>query len=103
MKEVDIFSGLKEEDFANPDLKSKVEKDSPLKEWLVDYVGDKIRPENGMVTVEMIVEVVAKEFPAFMLAVAEENFVRGYKQALQDVETPPEEIKKAKKQNKRKK
>ena len=39
------------------------------------------------VTVEMIVETMAAEFPAFLLVVAEENWVRGYQQALDDVET----------------
>ena len=34
----------------------------------------------------MIVEVVAKEFPEFLMAVAEENWVRGYHQALEDTE-----------------
>jgi hypothetical protein len=33
----------------------------------------------------MAVEVFAAEFPEFLLAVAEENFLRGYEQALGDV------------------
>jgi len=33
----------------------------------------------------MAVEVFAAEFPEFLLAVAEENFLRGYEQALTDV------------------
>ena len=65
---------------------TKVEKDSELKEWLVDYVGTHLNPENDEVTVEMIVETMAKEFPEFLMAVAEENWVRGYHQALDDVE-----------------
>ena len=56
---------------------TKVEKDSELKEWLVNYVGNKENPEDGDVTVEMIVNTVAREFP--------ENFVRGYDQALSDI------------------
>jgi len=39
------------------------------------------------VTVEMIVELMAKEFPEFLMAVAEENFIRGYRQAFIDTET----------------
>ena len=35
----------------------------------------------------MIVEVMAQEFPEFVLALAEENWVRGYQQALDDVDT----------------
>ncbi len=63
----------------------KVEKNSELKEWLVDYVGNKENPEDDSVTVEMIVNTVAKEFPEFLLVVAEENFLRGYEQALDDI------------------
>jgi len=59
--------------------------DTELKEWLVNYVGNKLDPENEEVTVEMIVETVAKEFPEFLLLVAEENFIRGYNQALNDI------------------
>ena len=54
------------------------EKNNELKEWLVDYVGNKVNPENNEVNVEMIIKTVAKEFPEFLLAVAEENFIRGY-------------------------
>ena len=71
----------------NPLLDSVVEKtESDLKLWLVDYVGEKQNPENGDVTVENIVNVMAEEFPEFLMAVAEENWVRGYEQALNDVE-----------------
>jgi hypothetical protein len=63
-----------------------VEKDNAMKTWLVDYVGDKLKPENGQVTVEMIVEEMAKEFPDFLLVVAQENWLRGYEQALYDVD-----------------
>ena len=74
------------ESHENPDLKAEVKKDTELKQWLVGYVGDKLNPEDGSITVEMIVDVMAKEFPEFLLAVAEENFIRGYEQALTDVE-----------------
>jgi len=57
-----------------------------LKEVLVTYVGNKANPENGDVTAEHIVEVMSDEFPEFLLLVAEENWVRGYEQALNDVE-----------------
>ena len=35
----------------------------------------------------MIIDVLADEFPEFVLALAEENWVRGYQQALTDVDT----------------
>ena len=56
-----------------------------MKEWLTNYVGEVIDPKDENITVEMIVEVMAKEFPEFLLVVAEENFIRGYEQALDDV------------------
>ena len=69
----------------NTTLNESVEIDSPLKEWLVDYVGNQAKPDDGRVTVEMIVQTIATEFPEFLMAVAEENWIRGYHQALNDV------------------
>ena len=63
----------------------KVKKDSELKKWLVNYAGDKHNPTDGNITVEMLVETVAKEFPEFLLVVAEENYLRGYEQGLADI------------------
>tara|TARA_R100000005_G_scaffold87285_1_gene56486 strand:+ start:196 stop:480 length:285 start_codon:yes stop_codon:yes gene_type:complete len=69
----------------NPDLFETVEPDNDLKNFLVEYVGQNYNSKN--VTVEMIVEAMAQEFPEFVLALAEENWVRGYQQALDDVDT----------------
>ena len=71
---------------SNPTLTSMVDPDTDLKNMLVEYVGKSLNPEDQSVSVEMIVEVMAKEFPEFVLAVAEENWIRGYQQALDDVE-----------------
>ena len=68
-------------------LVQDVEKTNPMKEWMVDYVGGKLNPKDSKITVEMIVECMAQEFPEFLLAVAEENWIRGYRQAITDVET----------------
>lgn len=57
-----------------------------IKEILINYVGEKTNPDNGDVTVEHIVEVMSEEFPEFLLLIAEENWIRGYEQALNDVE-----------------
>ena len=70
----------------NPDLKETVECRNDLMNFIVQYVGEKAQPENNDVTVENIVEVFAEDFPEFLMAVAEENWVRGYHQALEDVE-----------------
>ena len=67
-------------------LEKSVHPENELKTILVNYVGEKQTPDGDNVTVEMIVDQLANEFPEFVLAVAEENFVRGYQQALTDVE-----------------
>ena len=68
----------------NPELLEPVEKSNELKEWLVEYVGNKCNPENDEVNVEMIIKTMAEEFPEFLLVLAEENFIRGYQQAIAD-------------------
>ena len=71
----------------NPDLaKEVVPTESELKEIIVNYVGEKTNPEKDEVTVENIIDIFAEQFPEFLLAVAEENWVNGYTQALTDVE-----------------
>ena len=70
----------------NPDILKPVESTNEMKKWLVNYVGERLQPENDEVNVEMIIEVMAKEFPEFLLPIAEENFIRGYRQALSDVD-----------------
>jgi hypothetical protein len=75
-----------DEETENPDAAKKVEDENELKELVVQYVGDKLQPESGDVSVEMIVEVFAEDFPEFLMVVAEENWIRGYHQALTDVE-----------------
>ena len=71
----------------NDALKEVVQKDNELKDFVVAHVGNKLNPENGDVSVEMIVEVFAEEFPEFLMVLAEENFIRGYQQAFIDIET----------------
>jgi len=71
-----------EEIHTNPFLAMVVEKDSELKTYLVEYVGKKLDQED--VTVDMISEVLALDFPEFVFAFAEENFLRGYQLGLDD-------------------
>ena len=65
-----------------------VAKENPLKNMLVNYVGNKHSTEQDegevLVTVQMIAETLATEFPEFMMVIAEENWVRGYEQGLDD-------------------
>ena len=68
----------------NPLLAMPVYPDSELKSFLVEYVGNKIGPETEEITVNMIAEVLATDFPEFTFAFAEENFLRGYQLGLDD-------------------
>ena len=71
----------------NEDLtKEIVPTESELKKIIVTYVGNITKPENDSVTVENIVNVFADQFPEFLMAVAEENWINGYTQALNDLE-----------------
>ena len=73
----------------NPILMKTVKTETGLKEMLVNYVGSVAEPENNEVTVEMIVNVMSSEFPEFLMVVAEENWIRGYKQGLDDAHGHP--------------
>ena len=83
----------------NETLKEVVSPDTEIKTWLVEYVGEKVQPENNEVTVEMVVETVAEEFPDFLAAIAEENWVRGYQQAMNDIVETEKDIYESNKQN----
>jgi len=71
----------------NPDLTNHVEINSELKDYIVSYVGNKLAPEDNQVNVEMIIHVLADEFPEVVMPLAEENFFRGYQQALEDMQS----------------
>lgn len=69
----------------NPDLlKEVIPTESELKDIIVNYVGNIIDPDTEEVTVEDIINVFADQFPEFLLALAEENWINGYTQALND-------------------
>ena len=82
-KEGEVVIG-EEEAHENPMLAMTVDKNSKLKEMLVEYVGTKL--DNEEVTVNMVAEVLAAEFPEFVFAFAEENFLRGYQLGLDDAD-----------------
>ena len=70
-----------------------VDNDTPLKQMLLEYVGNKYAtPEDQgefEVTVQMIVDTLAHEFPEFVMVMAEENWVRGYQQGINDATKLP--------------
>ena len=83
---------MSEEDIGrSEELDKEVEPVGEFKQFVVNYVGHK-RQLQERVTVEDIVMVFAEEFPEFLLAVAEENFIRGYKQAMDDLHTEQPEV-----------
>ena len=67
-----------------------VSAENPLKQMLLEYVGNKYATEEDEgefeVTVQMIVDTLAHEFPEFVMIMAEENWVRGYQQGINDAE-----------------
>ena len=69
----------------NPNLELPVGETTGLKELIVNYIGERLAVEE-VVTVDMAVQVFSAEFPEFLMAVAEENFLRGYEQAMVDIE-----------------
>ena len=70
----------------NEDLTKEVQTNSELKDLIVNYVGTKKQPENDEVTLQLVLDTFSEEFPEFVLPLAEENFIRGYNQALFDVD-----------------
>ena len=74
----------------NPALEQKVVGSTGLKDLVVNYIGEKLNPENEEVTLEMTINTFASEFPEFLLTVAEENWMRGYAQGLEDSTTADE-------------
>lgn len=84
MSEKDTNTITEKDVHTNPLLSMRVSGDTHLKEYLVEYVGTKLDKED--VTVHMIAEVIAADFPEFAYAYAEENFLRGYQQGLDDAQ-----------------
>lgn len=74
-------------------IEEQVVANSGLKDLVVSYIGEKFKPENSEVTMEMCVDVFTEEFPEFLLLLAQENFLRGYSQALNDMEAAENEQK----------
>ena len=60
--------------------------ETPLKDIIIEFVGNKKSPENDEVTIQHITEVFTEEFPEFLLVMAEENWINGYTQALTDMD-----------------
>tara|TARA_B100001094_G_scaffold308992_1_gene342210 strand:+ start:2371 stop:2670 length:300 start_codon:yes stop_codon:yes gene_type:complete len=91
MSNIDDNNIINEEQFhTNEVLAMSVSTDNELKDMLVTYVGTKFDKED--VTVNMIAEALAHEFPEFVYALAEENFLRGYQLGLDDANKSIDQI-----------
>ena len=67
-------------------LNDVIEESEGLKGILTEYVGNKLNPKDGNVTIDMLVETMSSDFPELILVLAEENYIRGYQQALDDMQ-----------------
>ena len=74
------------DELENPEAHKEVALDNEMKKMFVEYIGNKHQPEDGVVTVAMAIATMAQEFPEFLMVLAEENWIRGYKQGLDDAE-----------------
>ena len=75
---------MEESDFSM--LNTKPDANNELKEYLINYTGTAKDPDDENVTLEMIIDVLSENFPELVLCLSEENWIRGYNQALTDVE-----------------
>ena len=72
------------ENFLEDSLMRVVEKDeNELKSLIIDFVGNS--KEKKEVTLEDIAIMLSTEFPELLLAMAEQNWLNGYTQAINDV------------------
>lgn len=84
--EEEVVKTLKQiEDEAQEEMQRTIEADNALKKLFVQYVGEKFKPENDKVTVEMCVHALAEEFPEFLAPISEQNFMLGYRQCEKDI------------------
>jgi hypothetical protein len=71
--------------FVNKGILDKVvEAGNELQEDLVRHVRNRINEDQ--VTLGQVIGILASEFPEIVITIAEENWVRGYKQGLDDAE-----------------
>jgi len=71
--------------FVNKGILDKtVEVRNELQEDLVRHVRNKINEDQ--VTLGQVIGILASEFPELVITIAEENWIRGYKQGLDDAE-----------------
>mgnify|MGYP001600932890 CR=1 FL=1 len=67
-------------------LDKAVEVRNKLQEDLVRHAGSRINQQEDQVTIGQVIGVLASEFPELVITIAEENWIRGYKQGLEDAQ-----------------
>jgi len=73
--------------FVNKGILDKpVEVRNELQEDLVRHVGSRINQQEDQVTIGQVIGILASEFPELVITIAEENWIRGYKQGLEDAQ-----------------
>ena len=73
--------------FVNKGILDKVvEVRNEIQEDLVRHVENKINVHKDQITIGQVIGILASEFPEIVIAIAEENWIRGYKQGLDDAE-----------------
>ena len=53
-----------------------------LRNTIIQTAGERHNPKNGEVTVDMIVQTLAEDFPEIVLAIAEENYLKGFEEGV---------------------
>jgi hypothetical protein len=73
--------------FVNKGILDKVvEVRNEIQEDLVRHVENKINVHKDQITIGQVIGILASEFPEIVIAIAEENWIRGYKQGLDDAQ-----------------
>jgi|TARA_Y100000310_G_scaffold267837_2_gene280087 hypothetical protein len=78
----EILDNLQKENLDRVITGAHDETSSDLKTMIVDYTGYKLKPENHEITVDMVVQVLAEDFPEIVFAIAEENYLKGFEEGL---------------------
>ena len=53
-----------------------------LRNEIVRTAGERFLPENDEVTVDMVIQTLAEDFPEIVFAIAEENYLKGFEEGL---------------------
>ena len=78
-----------------------------IKEIILEYISSNNSNNSNTIpidiTIEMVIDTLSKEFPELLLPIAEENYIRGYHEAMDNLNQVEEEMRKQKKEKKEKK